>query len=156
MHLSRFISKVRLPKSTPHSIRIINQTGSHGKWSQRIRHRASNHQYRYTSGDHHQPPSYIVRPYSDSLPSEGYEWCTRCSIRCHNLQKKIGYQNACLDSPRLFGLGICSAAKKYWQKRVYSMVALATICFVPMNEISKSEELDHGWRRVEYSFISDS
>jgi hypothetical protein len=79
------------------------------------------------------------RPYSGSLPSPGYEWCTRCNIRCHKFQKNIGQHNACLESPRLFGLGICGAAKNYWKQQRYKMTAFAVLCFYPISG-SLSEE----------------
>lgn len=70
-----------------------------------------------------------VRPYSDSLPSPGYEWCDRCQIRTHKFQKPQGQHNACLDTPRFFGLGVCTPARKYYQQQVTNMIFLSLFCF---------------------------
>jgi len=70
-----------------------------------------------------------IRPYSDSLPSPGYEWCERCQIRTHKFQKPRGYHNTCLDAPRLFGWGVCGPARQYYQQQVTHMIFLSLFCF---------------------------
>jgi hypothetical protein len=70
-----------------------------------------------------------IRPYSDSLPSPGSEWCSRCQIRTHHFQKPQDQHNACLDTPRLFGLGVCASARQYYQQQVAHMVFLSLFCF---------------------------
>jgi len=70
-----------------------------------------------------------VRPYSGSLPSPGYEWCKRCNIPDKRFQIKIGATNKCLDRPRIFGLGICHKAKRYYWQQLYVMVILGSFCF---------------------------
>lgn len=72
------------------------------------------HHYHYNNYHHRHFTTDNIRPYSESLPTKGYEWCTRCQIRCKKLEKKIGHHNPCLDTPRLFGFGICNDAKQYW------------------------------------------
>lgn len=74
-------------------------------------------------------PQSFVRPYSGSLPSPGYEWCPRCNIPDKRYQKKIGSANECLDRPRLFGLGICDDAKKYYRHQMYVLTCLGIFCF---------------------------
>mmetsp|Transcript_20027 Transcript_20027/g.55700 ORF Transcript_20027/g.55700 Transcript_20027/m.55700 type:complete len:182 (+) Transcript_20027:205-750(+) len=71
----------------------------------------------------------IVRPYSASLPSPGYEWCKRCNIPDKRHQKKIGVANRCLDRPRIFGLGICNGAKQYYRQQFYILVFAGIFCF---------------------------
>ena len=87
-----------------------------------------------------------IHPYSDSLPSPGHEWCSRCGIRTHAFQKPKDSHNPCLDFPRLFGFGVCTAAKQYYQRQVTSMLLLSIFVFgmapVYNRAVTHSEE-DH-------------
>lgn len=83
----------------------------------------------FVGGRRHFNSKEPVRPYSDSLPSAGYEWCPRCQIRTHRFQKPIGQHNSCLDAPRLFGLGVCRPAKQYYQQQVNHMIFLTLFTF---------------------------
>lgn len=129
MHLAHVAtSEACLPKaaSSSHFLRL----GNNNSRFQRIRCRSSLNQQQYRHFSNHRQP--YIRPYSESLPTKGYEWCTRCNIRCHKFEKKIGQHNACLDSPRLFGLGICRPAKNYLVRQMFTVIALGSICFMPM------------------------
>uniref|UniRef100_A0A7S1YZZ5 Uncharacterized protein n=1 Tax=Ditylum brightwellii TaxID=49249 RepID=A0A7S1YZZ5_9STRA len=64
-----------------------------------------------------------VRPYSDSVPPKGYEWCRRCGIRLPKYQKKIGEPNYCYDDlrPRILWFvpgKICSEAWQYYRMQI--------------------------------------
>jgi hypothetical protein len=86
-----------------------------------------------------------IRPYSDSLPSPGYEWCSRCQIRTHKFQKPLGQQNnGCLEAPRLFGLGVCGSARQYYQQQVTHMIFLSLFCFAaaPLYNATQTQEKD--------------
>ena len=84
-------------------------------------------------------------PYSASLPEPGYEWCSRCGIRTHEFQKRIGEHHACLNLPRRIPLlrsGICGKAKNYWRNQIQGMILLsaAVFCFMP-------EDPDGEWKK---------
>jgi hypothetical protein len=81
-----------------------------------------------------------LRPYSGSLPSPGYEWCSRCNIPSRKLQKAIGQPNPCLDRRPshasrgwLFFLeGVCPAARHYYQQQITYMFFFTALCFVAL------------------------
>ena len=72
----------------------------------------------------------MIRPYSGSLPSPGHEWCSRCHIPDKCLQKRIGYHNPCLDTPRLFGFGICQPAWNFYKRQTYTLGFILGICII--------------------------
>jgi hypothetical protein len=74
----------------------------------------------------------IIHPYSQSLPSRGYEWCSRCGIRSHEFEKRLGEQHACLDLPRRIPLlrsGICGGAKSYYRQQMNYMFLMTAAIF---------------------------
>lgn len=96
--------------------------------------------YSATKISYHKNITTHVKPYSQSIPSPGHNWCSRCNIRCHSFQKPINEHNACLDSPQLFGLGICDPAKQYWMRQTNAMVAMFIMCFVVFPSSKPSTE----------------
>jgi hypothetical protein len=76
-----------------------------------------------------------VRPYSDSVPPVGYEWCKKCGIRLPRFQKRIGEPDPCYDElpPRIIWFlppKICHEARQYYQLQGYVVVGLATGIFL--------------------------
>lgn len=75
----------------------------------------------------------IILPYSQSLPSVGHEWCTRCQIRAHAFQKPLrtarssNKDDACAALPT--GM-ICPPARRYFRQQRNFMLSVATIVFV--------------------------
>ena len=84
----------------------------------------------------------VFRPYSASLPESGHEWCSRCGIRTHEFQKRIGKQNSCKQLPRRIPLlrsGICGRAQQYWRRQAKVMIIVTAAIFCigydePLNE----------------------
>ena len=69
----------------------------------------------------------ILHPYSQSLPNPGYEWCSRCEIRCKQFQKKINdrHNDPCHQLPKRIPFlrsGICQSAKNYYQQQMNYML----------------------------------
>ena len=91
----------------------------------------------------------VIRPYSSSLPSPGYDWCTRCYIPDRKLQKRIGDHNPCLDTPRLFGFGICRPAYNYYKRQLSTLVALFGICLVLGSMSPKPSSTTTSWEHQE-------
>mmetsp|Transcript_19438 Transcript_19438/g.29990 ORF Transcript_19438/g.29990 Transcript_19438/m.29990 type:complete len:154 (-) Transcript_19438:57-518(-) len=85
-----------------------------------------------TSSNHEKKTPQIVRPYSDSLPRPGYEWCSRCGIRTHNFQKRVGEHHPCLDLPRpiwFLQSGMCENARQYYRNQMNVFLVLSVTLF---------------------------
>ena len=72
----------------------------------------------------------VIIPYSQSLPSVGYQWCDRCQIRAHAFQKPCrdddGDDDACAALP---AGTICPSAERYFQQQRNAMLRLAVVVF---------------------------
>ena len=85
---------------------------------------------RNSNGSNDNENENMIRPYSGSLPSPGHEWCSRCHIPDKCLQKRIGYHNPCLDTPRLFGFGLCQPAWNFYKRQTYTLTFILGICII--------------------------
>ena len=97
---------------------------------------------RNTSSNNGDAERKVIRPYSGSLPSPGYDWCTRCYIPDRKLQKRIGDHNPCLDTPRLFGFGLCRPAYNYYKRQLSTLIAILGICFAVGSMSSTTTSLE--------------
>ena len=82
-------------------------------------------------------------PYSNSLPSPGYEWCRKCHVPSRHLQKVIGKPDPCHQLPSLPVLGdfywsYCEPARHYYRQQFMTMMLLALVCFVSVPSSSPS------------------
>ena len=80
----------------------------------------------------------ILIPYSQSLPSLGHQWCSRCEIRAHAFQKPCHQagtppHDACAALP---AGTICAPAKRYFRQQRNFMLGMAAIVFVVPSIVS--------------------
>ena len=76
----------------------------------------------------------VIIPYSQSLPSAGYQWCDKCQIRAHAFQKpctSVGQRrttddDACAALP---AGTLCPSARRYFRQQRNVMIGMAAVVF---------------------------
>lgn len=90
--------------------------------------RVDNTNHQHNSSNSNNPA--VVRPYSGSLPSPGYEWCRRCHVPSRRLQKPVvAATHNMLADPcyrRRSTDGICEPARRYYRQQ-YAYMAFWTV-----------------------------
>jgi hypothetical protein len=76
----------------------------------------------------------VILPYSQSLPTVGHTWCSKCEIRAHAFQKPCHQIGTRYDTCAALPDGaICQSAQNYFRQQRNVMLALAAIVFVVPN-----------------------
>jgi len=119
-HLRSFALLLR--KNLAQNSQLLNRTTT----NRRCRHFSTDAP---GGGKKHDAEKVVVRPYSGSLPSPGYEWCRRCHIPCKRLQKPVANKVTMAD-PCYSRIGdICEPARRYYRRQYAYMAFWIVLVF---------------------------